>query len=283
MEHISKKHYFDVDLAKKIGINASVIYENIVFWIDKNEANEKHFHDGLYWTYNSIKAFTTIFPYMSEKAIRNALKTLEEKGFILTGSYNKIGQDRTKWYALNPFVQKGKCNWSKGQMHLVERANAFAQKGEPLPYINTDIITDSIKDNTNVLSKKNFSEQSDEIFFNELNNEETFQKKVAPKKRFSIPTIEEVSAYCIERQNYIDSEKFHSHYTSVGWKVGKNPMKDWKAAVRTWEKNNNNKANQNGTEQQPQQERFAGRQSKQQVYDAIQRELDNPYDPRFRE
>lgn len=117
---------------------------------------------------------------------------------------------------------------------------------------------------------------------NNIDNTNTREKK-NNSKTFSTPTIEEVSAYCVERQNYVDPEKFHSHYTSVGWKVGKNPMKDWKAAVRTWEKNNNNKANQNGTEQQPQQERFAGRQSKQQVYDAIQRELANPYDPRFRE
>ena len=56
------------------------------------------------------------------------------------------------------------------------------------------------------------------------------------RKRFSVPTVEEVSAYCRERGNAVDPQHFVDYYTSNGWKVGKNPMKDWKAAVRTWEK-----------------------------------------------
>ena len=54
--------------------------------------------------------------------------------------------------------------------------------------------------------------------------------------RFTPPTLEEVKAYCLERGNHVDAERFHSYYTANGWKVGKNPMKDWKAAVRTWER-----------------------------------------------
>ena len=58
---------------------------------------------------------------------------------------------------------------------------------------------------------------------------------------FIIPTIEEVKAYCIERNNNVDSEMFVDFYSSKGWLVGKNKMKDWKASVRTWEKGSNNK------------------------------------------
>ena len=58
------------------------------------------------------------------------------------------------------------------------------------------------------------------------------------RKRFSPPTLEEVQAYCIERGNNVDAQHFVDHYTSNGWLVGKNKMRDWKAAVRTWEKNN---------------------------------------------
>ena len=53
---------------------------------------------------------------------------------------------------------------------------------------------------------------------------------------FSPPTVEEVRAYCIERKNCVDPEAFMDYYTSNGWMVGKNHMKDWKAAVRTWER-----------------------------------------------
>ena len=58
-----------------------------------------------------------------------------------------------------------------------------------------------------------------------------------PSKRFTKPTLEEVRAYCQERKNCVNAEKFVDYYESNGWKVGKNAMKDWKAAVRTWEKN----------------------------------------------
>ncbi len=59
-----------------------------------------------------------------------------------------------------------------------------------------------------------------------------------PKKRFIKPTVEEIRAYCEERQNGIDPEYFYDHYEANGWMAGKNHMKDWKASVRTWERNN---------------------------------------------
>lgn len=55
-------------------------------------------------------------------------------------------------------------------------------------------------------------------------------------KIFQKPTIEEVNAYCQERNNGVDAQKFFDYYTANGWKVGKNSMKDWRAAVRTWER-----------------------------------------------
>ena len=56
-------------------------------------------------------------------------------------------------------------------------------------------------------------------------------------KRFVPPTVEEVRAYCCERGNNIDPERFVSWNESKGWMIGRNKMKDWKAAVRTWERN----------------------------------------------
>lgn len=55
-----------------------------------------------------------------------------------------------------------------------------------------------------------------------------------PRTRFSPPTVEEVHAYCKEKGYAVDPQRFVDYYTSNGWKVGKNPMKDWKAAVRNW-------------------------------------------------
>lgn len=61
------------------------------------------------------------------------------------------------------------------------------------------------------------------------------------RKRFEKPSISDIKQYCMERNNNVNAEQFYDHYESNGWKVGKNAMKDWKAAVRTWEKNNYNK------------------------------------------
>lgn len=57
-----------------------------------------------------------------------------------------------------------------------------------------------------------------------------------PVKRFTPPTVEEVAAYCRERGNHVDPQRWFDYYTANGWKVGRNAMKDWKACVRTWER-----------------------------------------------
>jgi biotin operon repressor len=63
------------------------------------------------------------------------------------------------------------------------------------------------------------------------------QRQQEPRKQFVKPSLEEVGGYCTERRNGIDPQHFLDHYTANGWKVGKSPMKDWQAAVRTWERN----------------------------------------------
>jgi hypothetical protein len=67
--------------------------------------------------------------------------------------------------------------------------------------------------------------------------EEAATASEPPTPRFKKPSLEEISAYCSERENHIDPQRFFDHYESNGWKVGKATMKDWRAAIRTWEKN----------------------------------------------
>lgn len=86
------------------------------------------------------------------------------------------------------------------------------------------------KDNVPLLSPKCPTEKEKEI---EIDTEIEKEKY---KRRFSKPTLDDVKAYCQERNNNVDAEKWYNYYSANGWKVGKNPMKDWKAAVRTWER-----------------------------------------------
>ncbi len=67
-------------------------------------------------------------------------------------------------------------------------------------------------------------------------SKETLPPRAVPQKKFFKPTVEEVAGYCRERNNGIDAQSFVDFYESKGWLVGKTPMKDWKAAVRTWER-----------------------------------------------
>nr|DAW66632.1 MAG TPA: hypothetical protein [Caudoviricetes sp.] len=67
----------------------------------------------------------------------------------------------------------------------------------------------------------------------------TIAPQAPPKRRFVKPTVDEIRAYCAERKNNIDPQYFWDYYEARGWKAGgRSAMKDWRAAVRTWEKNN---------------------------------------------
>lgn len=95
------KMRFDPKVAKEVGTDAAIILSNIQFWCAKNKANQRHFYEGRYWTYNSAKSFAVLFDYLSTKQIRYCLKKLEEKGYIFTGNFNSSKYDRTMWYSCN--------------------------------------------------------------------------------------------------------------------------------------------------------------------------------------
>ena len=92
----------------------------------------------------------------------------------------------------------------------------------------------------------NTSSSYDEHMENENINRDIEDKESAERKRNikEKPTIEEISDYCRERNKGIDAEQFFNFYEAKGWMIGKNKMKDWKAAVRTWEKTAQNNSRQ---------------------------------------
>lgn len=69
--------------------------------------------------------------------------------------------------------------------------------------------------------------------------EEQEKQSIEPRKRFTPPTVEDVESYCRERGNAVDAQCFVDFYASKGWKVGNAGMKDWHAAVRSWERRDN--------------------------------------------
>ena len=106
-------------------------------------------------------------------------------------------------------------------------------------------------DRTNVQTKvREISEKSPPEIEIELEKEIKIEKEIdssasttTKRKRFEKPTLSEIKAYCIERGNKVDAQHFFDYYESNGWRVGKNSMKNWQAAVRTWERSEYRKPN----------------------------------------
>ena len=104
-----------------------------------------------------------------------------------------------------------------------------------------------------------------------IDKKEKINKK---EKSFQKPSVEEIEAYCIERGNNIRAEQFFDYYESKGWMIGKNKMKDWKAAVRTWENNDNNrKGATNGNAERRTSGNVESDEDLQRRFEQVQRQL----------
>lgn len=94
-------HSFDSDFAVKYGITEAIIFNYLSFCTQVNEANDRNFFEERFWTHNTYKAFTRIFPYLSERQIRYTLQKLKDAGLIISGNFNASPYDKTAWYALS--------------------------------------------------------------------------------------------------------------------------------------------------------------------------------------
>jgi len=103
----------------------------------------------------------------------------------------------------------GQNQYSLGQKEVKTGQNKSKGGQSGQSFLETETETETKKDNLKVIQKK---------------------------QNFIKPSLEEVKGYCLERNNQVDPERWFDYYTSNGWKIGKNSMKDWRAAVRTWEK-----------------------------------------------
>lgn len=134
-------HAFDTEIANKYGIGEAIILHRMVYYLEKNIANNKHFYDGNYWIYNSVKAWQELFPYLTIDKLRAIFKNLKEKGAIVTGNYNKLSYDRTTWYAIIDFsifetyginikeaiAKNDNFTDEKSQMHVVKIPNGIGE------------------------------------------------------------------------------------------------------------------------------------------------------------
>lgn len=166
---------------------------------------------------------------MGENTVKESLKRLQELGLL------EITQDGT--IVLN---QVKTMIGSAADNDNARRQRRFREKkkAENNANVTDSNVTNVIKvtdSNVTPVTKNNES-KSIEI---EIDKEIDIEKRNVKEKRqiFVPPTVEEVSQYCIENKIDVDPDKFFNFYEAKGWYVGKNKMKNWKAAIRTWERN----------------------------------------------
>jgi hypothetical protein len=125
--------------------------------------------------------------------------------------YGKTKTTVSKW--VSELVKEGfvevKLTYKEGSKEIDNRYITITKGGNIKKGVNP--LVKKLKDNTTI-----------------VNTNITYSNKK--------PSIEEIKDYCLERNNGIDAEQFFDFYESKGWLVGKNKMKNWQAAVRTWEK-----------------------------------------------
>lgn len=163
---------------------------------------------------------------MTPKTVQKARKRLKELGLI--DYYSRKG-NQSAVYRVIPFEeQQSKFvgnNYQQTVQQTVQQTefvgNNYQQTVQQTVHIPKDKQNNNTKDKQVVDSKK----------------ESTTSKKKNAKK-FIKPTLEEVKEYIVANGYYVDAAIFMDFYDSQGWKVGKNSMKDWKAAVRTWNRRN---------------------------------------------
>lgn len=147
--------------------------------------------------------------------IRTALKNLE--------SSKAIHKRSTNGYTLITILNYG----------IYQSTNAFASK----------LANELAIELANELTSEPAGELAGELTpikeINKINKEKNTLKSIPKEKRngFKKPSVDEISDYCILRNNGVDAHKFFDFYEAKDWMIGKNKMKDWKAAVRTWERN----------------------------------------------
>lgn len=138
------------------------------------------------------------------------------------------------------------CNLSKRKVIISPEYNISSEEigiySEEIPISSEEMPINSVKSTQRKEKKskekeKNITKKESDLF---NSTETTEQPQASSQTNFVKPTVEQVKAYCKERNNGIDAEQFIDHYTSNGWMVGKTKMKDWRAAVRTWERNKQN-------------------------------------------
>ena len=118
---------FATEDANQYGVDGAIMLHHIRYWVAKNEANDKNYHEERYWTYNSQSAFAKLFPFWTARKIGRLLTKLEEEGAIMSGNFNDKRYDRTKWFTLTNAID------NYGSLDMSKMTNGLVKNDLPIP------------------------------------------------------------------------------------------------------------------------------------------------------
>ena len=180
--------------------------------------------------------------YTEQKAVIDKL-TDEQAGKLIKAIYaHETGEemelDAILDLVITPFLTVLEKDKEKYAEKCEKRAQAGAKGGKQRVANQANAKQTQANQANATFAKQNQANQADNDneYDNDFKKENIKRKSATQAKAFVKPTVEEVKAYCAERKNNVNADKFIDFYESKGWLIGKNPMKDWKACVRTWEK-----------------------------------------------
>ena len=159
------------------------------------------------------------------------MNLLIAKRFILTF---QSGVVVIKHWCIHNTIQKDRYKETK---YLEEKSTLMLDGNKAYTEAVSDVYPECIQDVSNMETQVRLGkDRLGEVRVGEDRiSDEDINVPTKPSKRFTPPTVDDVRAYCQERQNGIDAQYFVDYYTRNGWMVGRTKMKDWKATVRTWE------------------------------------------------
>ena len=173
---------------------------------------------------------------MSRPTLIKYVKELQAAGYIeINEDRNKAGQITGKAWTVYE-IPKSHSKENHNTENLTTASHSQKNQTMEKPYYGFfDTKNKQSKELTNISNNKSSSTTP----------------RTRTRESFTPPTLEDVTAYCLERKNNVDPQRWLDHYQSNGWRVGKNPMKDWKAAVRTWERSGFNDTPRKSTPTHP--------------------------------
>lgn len=116
--------------------------------------------------------------------------------------------------------------------HQIEQQTS--NRNRLITILNWDLYQGNEQQDEQQMNNKRTTDEQQMNTYKNIKNDKNNKKNIYA--HFTPPTLEEVISYCKERNNSVDPQKWYDFYSAKGWMIGKNKMKDWKAAVRTWER-----------------------------------------------